>query len=150
MQVFDTAKTLNSNHLPISLPNDELPWYSLSSYDCLVTFAATPRLLFTKTLSNALSMFFDHMMVKTGGAGGGGGGGGPGGGGAGLMEAGGVSGGGPSGSAFSSASGPVTKYGILMEKTSLISIEFLIDQGFRKVGNYSSFVVMDIEIPQQQ
>ena len=134
MQVFDTAKTLNSNHLPISLPNDELPWYSLSSYDCLVTFAATPRLLFTKTLSNALSMFFDHMMVKTG----------PG------ASSGGESSSAGAASGVATPSGPVTKYGILMEKTSLISIEFLIDQGFRKVGNYSSFVVMDIEIPQQQ
>jgi len=133
-QVFDTAKTLNSNHLPISLPNDELPWYSLSSYDCLVTFAATPRLLFTKTLSNALSMFFDHMMVKTG----------PG------ASSGVESSSAGAASGVATPSGPVTKYGILMEKTSLISIEFLIDQGFRKVGNYSSFVVMDIEIPQQQ
>ena len=134
LQVFDTAKTLNSNHLPISLPNDELPWYSLSSYDCLVTFAATPRLLFTKTLSNALSMFFDHMMVKTG----------PG------ASSGVESSSAGAASGVATPSGPVTKYGILMEKTSLISIEFLIDQGFRKVGNYSSFVVMDIEIPQQQ
>ena len=38
------------------------------------------------------------------------------------------------------------KYGILMEKTSAISIQFLYDQGFRKVGNFSNFVVMEMEI----
>jgi len=131
-QVFDTAKTLNSNHLPLSVAtSDELPWYSLSSYDCLMTFAATPRLLFTKTLSNALNIFFD--MVRTSAASG------------------------QHGDAVHSKDGGVnaggslvTKCGILMEKTSLISIEFLIDQGFRRVGNYSSFVVLDIEIPHHQ
>jgi len=125
-QVFDTAKTLDSSHLPIALPNDELPWYSLSSYDCLMTFAATPRILFTKVLANALKMFFDLSIAMNGNnpnnnpPDSGGGGGPP----------------------------PICKYGILMEKTSLISIEFLIEQGFRKVGNYSNFVVLDIEVPQ--
>ena len=53
MQQFDTAKTLDSSHLPIALPSDGgLPWYSLSSYDVLMTFAATPRILFTKLLGN--------------------------------------------------------------------------------------------------
>ena len=53
MQQFDTAKTLDSSHLPIALPSDGgLPWYSLSSYDILMTFAATPRILFTKLLGN--------------------------------------------------------------------------------------------------
>ena len=53
---------------------------------------------------------------------------------------------------FSSSSGsapeaPVPcKYGILMEKTSAISIQFLYDQGFRKVGNFSNFVVMEMEM----
>ena len=113
-QVFDTAKTLDSSHLPISLPNDELPWYSLSSYDCLITFVATPKLLFTKLLSDALKMFFELNQAS-----------------------------------LSSGDGPqsLCKYGILMEKTSMISIEFLLEQGFRKVGNYSNFVVLDIEIP---
>ena len=38
------------------------------------------------------------------------------------------------------------KYGILMEKTSAISIQFLYDQGFRKVSNFSNFVVMELEM----
>ena len=53
---------------------------------------------------------------------------------------------------YSSSAGPAPeapvpcKYGILMEKTSAISIQFLYDQGFRKVGNFSNFVVMEMEM----
>ena len=53
---------------------------------------------------------------------------------------------------YSSSGGPAPeapvpcKYGILMEKTSAISIQFLYDQGFRKVGNFSNFVVMEMEM----
>ena len=54
-QQFDTAKTLDSSHLPIALPSDGgLPWYSLSNYDILMTFAATPRILFTKLLGRPI------------------------------------------------------------------------------------------------
>ena len=99
-------------------------------------------MLVTIYLASALTTFFDHMMVvKAGGVLGAS----PMGGDVGVGGVvGGVGGVGPP-----PPSGPVTKYGILMEKTSLISIEFLIDQGFRKVGNYSSFVVLDIEISHQ-
>ena len=56
-QQFDTAKTLDSSHLPIALPSDGgLPWYSLSNYDILMTFAATPRILFTKLLGTTCSL----------------------------------------------------------------------------------------------
>ena len=52
-----------------------------------------------------------------------------------------------SSSSGSSAEAPVPcKYGILMEKTSAISIQFLYNQGFRKVGNFSNFVVMEMEM----
>ena len=38
------------------------------------------------------------------------------------------------------------KYGILMEKTSAIAIQFLYDQGFRKAENFSNFIVMEMEM----
>ena len=51
-----------------------------------------------------------------------------------------------SGSSASTETPVPCKYGILMEKTSAISIQFLYDQGFRKVGNFSNFVVMEMEM----
>jgi hypothetical protein len=125
-QQFDTAKTLDSSHLPIALPSDGgLPWYSLSNYDVLMTFAATPRILFTKLLVDTFKTFYEMTMTQQRNS-------------SGTST---LSG----GSAPAEAPVPC-KYGILMEKTSAISIQFLYDQGFRKVGNFSNFVVMEMEM----
>ena len=52
----------------------------------------------------------------------------------------------PSGGSTAAEAPVPCKYGILMEKTSAISIQFLYNQGFRKVGNFSNFVVMEMEM----
>ena len=122
-QKFDEAKAMDSSSIPIALPNEGgLPWNSLGTYDILMTFTATPRILFTKLLADAFRKFFEMTMETK-----------------------------QNSSDNDSCNGsrtetPVSyKYGILMEKTSAISIQFLYDQGFRKVENFSNFIVMEIE-----
>ena len=121
---FDTAKALDYTNLPIALPSDGgLPWHALSSFDYLMTFAATPRILFTKLLADMFKKFFEITINPQQNS----------------------SSNDSSGGAAPEA--PVKcKYGILMEKTSAISIQFLYDQGFRKVENFSNFVVMELEM----
>ena len=86
-----------------------------------MTFAATPKILFTKLLADAFKMFYEITMNPQ------------------QID-----------NSPSSASAPDVpvpcKYGLLMEKTSAISIQFLYDQGFRKIENFSNFIVMEIEM----
>ena len=54
---------MDSSHLPITLPSDGgLPWYSLGGYDVLMTFAATPRILFTKLLGKP--KYFTYELLE--------------------------------------------------------------------------------------
>lgn len=107
--VLDTAKSLDSGHLPLALPNDELPLYSLSSYDVLATFCSTSRLLFTAVLENAFKTFFETFMSKP-------------------------------------TEQVPCKFGMIMERAATVSIQFLTEQNFRKVGTYGHYVILELEL----
>ena len=95
-------------YLCIALPSDGgLSWYALSSYDYLITFAATPRILFTKLLADMFQKFYEITINPQ------------------QNSSSNDSSGG------SAPEAPVKcKYGILMEKTSAIAIQFL----YNKLG----------------
>ena len=116
---FDTAKAFDYSNLPIALPSDGgLPWHALGSYDYLMTFAATPRILLTKLLADTFKKFSEMTMN--------------------LQQK-------SSSTGSSEGSAPEAhvkcKYGILMEKTSAISIQFLYDQADKKIHPFLSYTI---------